>query len=420
MSDWSSRVSVRFNLNLPADVVAWFDGELWKEASETGFFQPEEPESLLDPKSYTVMGGLMLPDTLPILGNGCGDVLCLLFNSRGTVSEVVRWLHEGGDWTPYGASLCEALLFDAAIALTEELSPNSDHRLEEIGFAGWALDWLESTGHQSDIRQLLRKDDGLSIMGFLEAGVAETAVHCLLCQCCLTSELLKYCQAEGGNQLATKLGVPWPEFSRWLFDTALVPEKMKRKLAKATRVPIDELFHQDWRGAVREAEAVAERRSDLTWPFAVLGWAAERQGDHVTAVERYTTGLTALGTASDFTENWGDFPPQKTKFVVDRLKELRDALPPEVLENDFLKTALESKHGADFFHHVRKHWCDRAALAEEEGRYADAYRSYYHAGWDILVLDDIEILLDGMERNAKAAGWPALASIASHHRECSL
>ncbi|MDP7133438.1 MAG: hypothetical protein QF437_23285, partial [Planctomycetota bacterium] len=102
------------------------------------------------------------------MGNGCGDVLCLRFNSRGTVSEVVRWLHEGGDWTPYGASLCEALLFDAAIALTEELSPNSDHRLEEIGFAGWALDWLESTGHQSDIRQLLRKDDGLSIMGFLE------------------------------------------------------------------------------------------------------------------------------------------------------------------------------------------------------------------------------------------------------------
>jgi hypothetical protein len=234
----------------------------------------------------------------------------------------------------------------------------------------------------------------------------------------LTSELLKYCHAVGRDQLATKLGVPWPDFSQWLFDTNLVPERMKRKLAKAVHVPADELLQQDWHGGAREALAVAKRRTDLTWPFAVLGWAAERQGDRATAVKHYTTGLTALGTTSDFTENWGHTPPQRTKFVVDRLKELHDAIPPKRLEDDFLKTALESSNSADFFQRVRKYWCERAGLAEEEGRYADAYEGYYRAGWDILVLDDIEIILDGLVRSAKAAGWPALASIASHHRQC--
>jgi hypothetical protein len=423
VSDWSSRISGQFNLNLPADVVAWFDGELWKESTEMGFFQPVDPESLLEANSSTIMGGLMLPDTLPILGNGCGDVLCLRFNSRGTVSEVVRWMHEGCDWTPYGNSLCEALLLDAAIAHTEELSADSEYRLEEIGFAGWALDHLESTGHLSNIRQLLSNEHVPAIVGLLEAGVAETAVRCVLSQRCLTSELLRYCRAAGGNQLAKKLRVGWPVFSQWLFDTELVPEKKKRKLAKVTRVSINELLQQDWRGAVREAEAVAALRTDLTWPFAVLGWAAERQGDPTTAVKHYVAGLTALGTSSDFTENWGwgTFEPtQKTKFVVERLKELRDALPPEVLENDYLKTALESKHSADFFGRVREHWCQWAALAEKEGQFADAYKYYYCAGWDIHVFDDMESILDCMERNAEAAGWPALASIASRHRKRSL
>ena len=40
MSNWSSRRSEQYHLYLPADVVAWFDGEFWKVCSETGFGQP--------------------------------------------------------------------------------------------------------------------------------------------------------------------------------------------------------------------------------------------------------------------------------------------------------------------------------------------------------------------------------------------
>jgi hypothetical protein len=124
--------------------VAWFDGELWKKCSQTGFGQPIESAQLLDPTSSALLGGLMLPDTLPILDNGCGDALCLRFNLKGTVSEVVRWEHEGGNWTPFGTSLCEALLLDAALTLMEEPLDDGELRLEDIGsdtLAGHSSGW---------------------------------------------------------------------------------------------------------------------------------------------------------------------------------------------------------------------------------------------------------------------------------------
>jgi hypothetical protein len=418
MSVWSSRLSKQYHLDLPADVVAWFDGELWKECSETGFGQPVEPAQLLDSNSSRLWGGLMLPDTLPILDNGCGDVLCLRFNSNGTVSEVVRWEHEGGNWTPFGTSLCEALLLDAALTLMEEPLNDREHRLEDIGYAGWALECLEGVSQQSSIRQILSKEHALPVMGLLEAGVAETAVRRVLCQHCCTSGLQRHCRASGGNLLATKLGVPMPVFSQWLFDTGLIPKEMERNLAKATRMSFDDLSRQDWCGAVGHAERVVALRTDLSWPFAVLGWAAERQGDLTAAIKHYSAGLPALGTTSDFTESWEKIEPgQMMKFVVARLRELCDSLPPEVLENDYFKAVMGSKHSKDFFERVRQYWCERGALAEREGRYGDAYESYYGAGWDILVLDDMDQILDCLVRNAEAAGWLALASIASQHRQ---
>lgn len=180
MRNWSSRLSKQYQINLSADVVAWFDGELWKKCSQTGFGQPIEPAQLLDPTSSALLGGLMLPDTLPILDNGCGDALCLRFNLKGTVSEVVRWEHEGGNWTPFGTSLCEALLLDAALTLMEEPQDDGELRLEDIGYAGWALEWLEGESPPSRIRQVLIQEHALPIMGLLEAGVAETAVRRVL------------------------------------------------------------------------------------------------------------------------------------------------------------------------------------------------------------------------------------------------
>lgn len=196
---------------------------------------------------------------------------------------------------------------------------------------------------------------------------------------------------------------------------------MERNLANATQISFDELSHQDWRGAVDQAQRVVAVRTDQSWPFAVLGWAAERQGDLTAAIKHYSAGLLALGTTSDFTEYWEKIEPgQKRKFVIDRLLELRDSLPPEVLENDYFKAVMGSKHSKDFFDRVRRYWSERGALAEREGRYPVAYESYYGAGWDVLVLDDMDQILDRLVRNAEGAGWPALARIARQHRQSLL
>jgi hypothetical protein len=104
------------------------------------------------------------------------------------------------------------------------------------------------------------------------------------------------------------------------------------------------------------------------------------------------------------------------KFVVERLRELSDSLPPELLKDDYFNAVMGSKHSRDFFERVRRYWCECGALAEKEGRFGDAYESYYCAGWDILVLDDMDQIFDCIVRNAEAAGWPAPAKIARQHR----
>src|SRR5207237_7281850 len=100
-----------FHLQLPDDVSAWFDSEIWREESALGFSAPLAPDEI--PRA--IWGGAMLPDTVPVLGNLGGDYLCLRINPNGSVAEVVAWLHEGSFWSSYGNTFCEALLFDAAL-----------------------------------------------------------------------------------------------------------------------------------------------------------------------------------------------------------------------------------------------------------------------------------------------------------------
>ncbi len=51
----------------------------------------------------------MLPDSLPIMGNGGGDVLCCRVDRSGTLSEYIWWEHEGGSWEVAGPTLKEAV-----------------------------------------------------------------------------------------------------------------------------------------------------------------------------------------------------------------------------------------------------------------------------------------------------------------------
>src|SRR5690606_36855447 len=100
---WSNKLAAHYGLQLPADLRAWLDDEIWRHAGGAEFSQPQSPDQLIEPDG-SIWGGFMLPDTLPIVGNDYGDWLCLRIAPDGQVSEVLHWSHGGGDWIPYGRS----------------------------------------------------------------------------------------------------------------------------------------------------------------------------------------------------------------------------------------------------------------------------------------------------------------------------
>jgi hypothetical protein len=411
---WSRQLASQFELRLPHDVVEWFDAEVWRQESVTPFGMPAWPESV----AGSIWGGQMLPDTLPILGNCGGDYLCLRIADDGTASEVIRWLHEGGLWTSYGDTLAEALVFDAAVSQMEADPADEDEGA--LPFLDWALERAGNGAQAGTCRQALGPDGGLSLEGLLHLGLAECAVRWKLSERSCMSGLEKYCRrTEGSERLAARLRVARSELDRSMFDSALFPDTLKVRLAKVTGKPIEELLYQDWEGANRNAEHVIRRRTDLSWPFAVAGWAAERKGNRSLALELYRAGAHALGSAAEFTEAWGLPAGQgHTKFVIDRLYELRDELPADFAKDSYLQTALGASTGVQRFDRIRGYWLEHAEQAEREGCYDHAYWGYYHAGWDLFCTDDMEMILERLQRAAAAAGWRALALLAAQHRRC--
>jgi hypothetical protein len=397
-----------FHLQLPDDIVALLDSEIWIEDSRPRFGAALAPEEI----RHRIWGGSMLPDTLPLSGNGFGDYLCLRINTDGTLREVLAWFHEGAFWTPYGNTLCEALLLDAALGLKEEPTgtelEDEPHRFD---FANWAKSRL-------DAQAALRLNQGLFLDDLLAAGLAETAVRRERCSQHLASGLSSHCRQVGGGRLAEKLGVEWPEFSRWLLDTELIPDKFKSKLGRITRMPAENLLRQNWDGAIQEAETVSKLRPDLAWPFAVMGWGAERENRLDVAVRQYYAGLKTLHSSADFTADWRlTDPPGFGKFVIERLRTLPEAVRRSDLEDGYLQAALAGKDQQEVFQGIRRYWVEEGQRAEEEGHPDRAYWCYYSAGWDLYCFDDVPEILVRLVRTARSAGWPALARLAQAHLE---
>src|SRR5262245_37578083 len=114
---WSDSVAQRFDIQLPLDLRAWLDDGIWKQAGGAEFCRPRTPEQLVSPEPGSIWAGFMLPDTLPFIGNQYGDWLCLRIGFSNRVDEVLYWCHGGGDWIPYGRTLAESLIYDAAFHL---------------------------------------------------------------------------------------------------------------------------------------------------------------------------------------------------------------------------------------------------------------------------------------------------------------
>jgi len=207
------------------------------------FDEPIEPAAILDPESSVVWGGMMLPDALPVLGNGCGDVILARFGSDGSVVELVEWRHVGCLWPP------------------TDVVP----------------------GFEAPVAALERD--------------AEDA---------LASGLERYCHENGGEGLANSVGVPWSTMAAWLADTDKIDETSRARIRMATSLTGGELFSQHWDRAEAAASAASTRRADLAWPGAVLGRLAERRGDGQGAAEWYRRSLEGLQTTPSLTALWDE------------------------------------------------------------------------------------------------------------------
>ncbi|MDP6442791.1 MAG: SMI1/KNR4 family protein [Pirellulaceae bacterium] len=415
---WSDQIAAMYDLRMPADLAAWLDDEVWREAAGAEFCMARTPSQLLVPEPGVVWGGFMLPDTLPIISNQYGDWLCLRAASDGQIREIIYWCHRGGDWIPYGRSLSEALLYDAAFRL------NYDRRAEWGGVqeddrnglfraAEWALTAIDPRRQPARFWQSDHATDG-PLAALRAAGVADTAVSRDLILHALESEL----KVRGTAHVASEMGLQWePDFVSWVFDGALIPELTREELSRQLQTPVDQLTVQDWDRAEVLALEVIASRDDMGWAFDVAGWAAERRGDFAAALDLYWRGLHCSAFSDDtvrFRTHW--FPAEFGKFAAARMHVLRDHLPTDWAEDAYLQ--LFWAGDAESLHErVKQYWCGVADDQMDVGMHAAAYQSYYRAGWDIglRVVTDYSEILEQMAAAAAAAHYSALERIARLH-----
>jgi hypothetical protein len=331
------------------------------------FNEALDPREVLE-RAESVCGGLMLPDTLPILANGFGDFLCTRFRHDGTLYEIIEWQHEGAYWRHYGYSIAEALELNR----WEYRSSNGD----------------DSRGSLLPV--------GLSAVAACEAACAES----------LRSKLKEACHQMGGGKLAKLIGVDWKEFRLWLPDPSAMPVSERDRLAAILGIQPLEMVRQDWDAALMQAQSVLKLRTDLAWPYAVVGRALERSGLSAEAVKMYEAGARKLCSSVSFTGEWRYAFTTGSKFAVDRLLALpKDALDPSVRE--YMDAVMNRR--------LRDYWLAQAKASTEKGDFNGAYEYLYAAGWDDLDCSGILEILHALSLSAKQARSPALEAILKLH-----
>ncbi len=418
---WSQQIERRYCLQLPDDVRIWLDQQVWSQPGGAEFCYARTPEQLLEPEPGAIWAGFMLPDTLPLIGNDYGDWLCLRFGPDNRVSELVHWSHCGGDWIPYGQTLAEALLYDAAARCIFPKRPEftTPDPPDVFRLARWARQQLpQQPGLIAPFWDAGGRPgaDGRAILNLLsESGMAEYAVSRDRILFALDSEL----KASSDVQLAQEFGIPWePDFVRWLFDTTLVPNTIQETLTRHLQVPAPRLLAQDWGTAQRVAAAVTKERSDLGWAFDIAGWAAERRGDVANAVRNYMIGLCASvfsDNAIRFRTHW--FEERYGKFAAARLDALKHHLSRDQTDGVYLRLFWENELQS-LRDRVKHYWIRKAEQARHRGEHLTAYQYYYRAGWDLGLnsVDAFDEILDCLHRAARDAGAQGLAAIAQLHR----
>jgi hypothetical protein len=360
----------RLHLSLAPEEQAWFQGG-WRafDGESACYNQAFNPNDIANHGKH-VWGGQMLPDTIPIWGNGMGDCLNVRFKGDGSIFEFVEWHHEGGHWSHWGYSIQQVLCRNCQkFGRSEELLPD-----------------ISSHGELSPV-----------VIG--EA----------TCRLALKSRLHEVCRVKGGGWLAKLLGVDWSLFKTWLFDPALIPRDKAELLSASLGIGEDELIFQDWALALEQAESVLKLRNDLAWPYAVIGWAYERQRKIPSAKDAYRAGLMKLGSSASFTANWTRTNSTRAnKFAAERLIALCDS-GLDSQARDYIDSLTGGR--------TREYWLNQAERASARGDHGQAYQHFYAAGWDFFFSNDMGTILSSLMMAAEKAGLGTLVVLASMHRE---
>ncbi len=404
-------------MRLSPDLVDWFDAEIWQQVGKGEFNQAVSPDMLLADSPEVIWPGLMLPDTLPLLGNRYGDWLCLRVGADNGVGEVIHWYHGGGDWIPWGKSLAEAVYFDfirdwlpgrrfnhAIAAEPQRKGDSSDVLLR------WALRWLpaEATQILSD-RSLVQNSEALA-QQLIRSQISDVAVTCELVLNALDSEVRHLLTPD----VASQLGIGWePDAVSWLFDCSLIGVEQRRQFSNLVGRQVS--FEQDWELGARLARRICSIRGDLGWAFDVSGWAAERAGRMDEAIGYYEQGALAFAFADQsirFRTHW--FAQASGKFSIWRLQNL-----PK-LGSSAVDGMLQAIEGVDAMHlreQATAYWVDQSQVFHDAQEWSHAYDANYRAGWDLGIhnMSDFGGCLKGLCESAEKAGQTARAAVAKTH-----
>ncbi len=331
-------------LRVPLELPDFDDDELSSagdvDSDAVPFDEPVEPADILDPQSGVVWGGLMLPDSFPVLENACGDAILARFGFDGALRELVQWDHETCSWQP-----------------TDLVA-----------------------GHEAPAAAAYRET-----------------------RRALQSGLQRYLLLHGAQAIVRELEVPWPRILGWMNDTDTIEEALRPRVGELIGASGEDAFRQDWRRAAECARLAADARSDLSWPGAVLGRVAERDGDAARAARWYQHSLEGLYSSAGFTEVWGEYG---TPYAAARLGRLQSEDPSMV--------TAAWQAGLDMLE-VRERWMEQGRVALDGGDGARAYDCFFRAGWDQHFANDMEEVLEELARAADAAGSRALAALARLH-----
>ncbi|MFO1062456.1 MAG: SMI1/KNR4 family protein [Pirellulales bacterium] len=431
----SELLSRRYSLQLDDAWRAWFDCPQAGEHLRGAFRNRVSVEDLLADTPVDLWPGFMLPDSLPIVGNGYGDWWCIRVDENSRISEVIHWLHGGGDWIPIGKSIAEAVLWDLVSAwrgtaiAEQHASHEFPHRPlpDDIDRdeAGQCAVWIsEQLGLATrEIIQVIQSAASGSyqaaIQRLIDLGLCTSAARCEMIELALQAKLV----ALADRTLARRLGVQWiPDFTRWLFDTQHIPIAV-RETIRAEQPAAS--FEQDWHTAERLALDELNDRKDLGWAATVAGWAAERRGDAGQSQHLYYSAKHA----SAFTDqsirlrsHW--FPEHFSKFSAAQLYDALSSGKGDSADSKFAQDAylkiLWEEPTTRVRSAVRDYWSALASQAESAGDHAIAYKHFHAAGWDLGAerLSDYDRILNGLSRSALASGAVARASIADAYRAC--